>query len=228
MTSRNPLIVLTAIALLLSFVVAGPAAGGPDCDNPKFADHPHCSDDPTDPPPSSSVSVSLSSDPMWVHELADVITYSATLENDEDVDLSVTFDRVEVAVNGEPVATLSMGSTKPIAAGASVTWDQAAWISVGEIDSLLVDGLVDDDDITATGIFTSNLGTFTAVSGSTYLPDPPCGFEWVLVDGVWEGTATIAEYRRLHRDAAGERGSGRSPCCRPRRQPTRRSRSVCR
>ena len=44
MTSKSRMAVLMAVALTLSFVVAGPAVGGPDCDNPKFADHPTCSD----------------------------------------------------------------------------------------------------------------------------------------------------------------------------------------
>lgn len=36
--------VLMAIALALLLAVSGPAAGEPDCEDPKFADNPHCQD----------------------------------------------------------------------------------------------------------------------------------------------------------------------------------------
>ncbi len=185
-------LVLVVMVVLAMALVAAPAGGAPakNCETLP-PDHPkYCGDDPTDPPPSGLVSVSLISDPMWVHEFADVIKYSATFDNNSGAELAVTFDRVEVTVSNELVATLPVGSAKVVAAGASEAWNLAASINVGEVDTL-AGGLTYNEKIVGTAIFTSALGVYSAVADSEYLPDPPCGFAFALADGVWTGAAEI-------------------------------------
>ncbi len=153
------------LVMAMGLVIASPAG----------AAKPIKPDKPDKGPNPSLVAVSLSAEPVWVHEGADVIRYTVTVENKTNDTMNVV--TVEfTAANTTDTATVGDISPDQIK-------ESAFTRTMSEFDESISCGYGDECPLPATATVFVNGSVLTQATMSTPLmPYPSCGFEYGFVN----------------------------------------------